>query len=118
MENSLKKLLLIVTAFNQAVTENLKTAKEKEHDPKAEVRNRGLCVFPAEHPKVTDDKDHFPITNKAQAQNALARANQFSKAPEWYSGSLESLVNAVAKAVKKHFPSIDVSEAAKKPGKG
>lgn len=85
---------------------------------KADVRNRGLCVFPAEHPKVTDDQDHFPITNKAQAQNALARANQFSKAPEWYNGSLKSLVVAVARAVHKHYPSIDISTAAKKPGKG
>jgi hypothetical protein len=118
MENSVKKLSLVVYAFEQAVTENLKTAKEKEHDPKAEVRNRGLCVFPAEHPKVKDDKDHFPITNKAQAQNALARANQFSEAPEWYKGSLESLVSSVARAVKKHYPSIEVTEAAKKPGKG
>jgi len=35
-----------------------------------------------------------------------------------YSGSLESLVNTVARAVKKHYPGIEVSEAAKKPGKG
>lgn len=54
MENSVKKLFLVVDAFNNAVQENTKIAKEKEHDPKAEVRNRGLCVFPAEHPKVKD----------------------------------------------------------------
>lgn len=117
MENSAKTISLVIDAFTQAVVENVKIAKEKEHDPKADVRNRGLCVFPAEHPKVTDDKDHFPITNKAQAQNALARANQFSKAPEWYKGSLESLVSTVARVVHKHYPSIEVSEAAKKPGK-
>jgi hypothetical protein len=71
MNNSVKKLLLIVDKFSDSVKENVKVAKK--HNPKAEVRNRGLCVFPAEHPKVKDDKDHFPITNKAQAQNALAQ---------------------------------------------
>ncbi len=118
MKNSIEKILLASVIFKEHVYNNVKNAEKKKHDPKAAVRSRGKCVFPAEHPKVKDDKDHFPITNKAQAQNALARANQFSKAPEWYSGSLESLVNAVARAVKKHYPGIEVSEAAKKPGKG
>ena len=118
MTISANQLLSLINKFRQTVEETVKTAKEKEHDPKADVRNRGLCVFPAKHPKVTDDQDHFPITNKAQAQNALARANQFSKAPEWYNGSLKSLVVAVARAVHKHYPGIDISKAAKKPGKG
>lgn len=83
MNDSIKNLLSIVDKFSNAVTETVKVA-EKKHDPKAAVRSRGTCVFPAEHPKVKDDKDHFPITNKAQAQNALARANQYSEAPEWY----------------------------------
>ena len=92
-----------------------KLAKE---DPKAKVRNRGTCVFPAEHPKVKDNKDHFPINNEAQARDALGRANQFSSAPEWYSGSLQSLVNAVARKVKSKYPGIEVSEKSTKPGKG
>lgn len=87
-------------------------------DPKAKVRNRGTCVFPAEHSSVNDDKEHFPINNEAQARNALARANQFSSAPSWYSGSLNSLVNAVARKVHGKYPGIEVSEASKKPGKG
>lgn len=118
MTISANQLLSLIDKFSEAVEETVKTAKEKKHDPKAAVRSRGLCVFPAEHPKVKDDKDHFPITSKAQAKNALARANQYSKAPEWYKGTLESLVNSVARAVHKHYPSIEVSKAAKKPGKG
>ena len=87
-------------------------------DPKAKVRNRGDVIFPADSPNVKDKKDHFPINNEAQARNALARANQFSSAPEWYKGSLQSLVSTVAKKVKAKYPSIEVSKESKKPGKG
>lgn len=90
----------------------------KKLDPKAKVRNRGDCVFLAEHPKNKSDKDKFPINSEAQARNALARANQFSSVPEWYSGSLESLVSSVVKAVKKKYKNIEVSKASSKPGKG
>ena len=85
---------------------------------KVKARNRGKVVFPAESSSVKDNKDHFPINDADQARNALARANQYSSVPKWYKGSLQSLVNAVARAVKKHYPSIEVSKAARKPGKG
>jgi hypothetical protein len=81
-------------------------------------RSRGRCVFPYEHSKVTDKKDHFPINSENQARNALARVNQYKKAPKWYEGSIESLVKTVANAVKKAYPDIKVSKAAEKPGKG
>ena len=90
----------------------------KKKDPKAKLRNRGDVVFPAESPKVTDDKDHFPINNKNQARNALARANQYSSSPKWYKGKLTDLVKKVANAVKRKYKDIDVSKAAEKPGKG
>lgn len=99
----------------QAAEEFEKLAKG---DPKAKVRNRGTCVFPAEHSSVTDDKDHFPINNEEQAQNALSRVNQYKKSPDWYRGSLQSLVNAVVRAVHRKYPGIEISEASKKPGKG
>lgn len=83
-----------------------------------EGSGRGDVCFPAHHPSVKDGKDHFPINNAAQARNALARANQYSSAPEWWGGSLKSLVLAVAKKVHARFPSIEVSEAAKRPGRG
>jgi len=91
------------------------SAKDKKVDPKAEVRNRGDACVPAE--KAKDKKDHFPINNENQARNALAQVNKFTNAPEWYSGSLQSLVSLVAKKVKTKYPSIEVSKDAKKPGK-
>lgn len=105
--STIEKLLALAVTFEKLAS-----------DSKAKVRNRGTVIFPAEHSSIKDNKDHFPINDAAQARNALARANQFSSAPEWYKGSLESLVSAVARAVKKHYPSIEVSKAAKKPGKG
>ena len=112
------ELLSLMESFAEATSSSLvKLAKKKELDPKAEVRNRGKVIFPAESGKVKDKKDHFPINTVAQARNALARANQFSSAPEWYKGTLQAFVSAVVKAVKQHYPSIDISKAAKKPGK-
>lgn len=83
----------------------------------AKVRTKPNPVFDSTHPKVKDNKDHFPLGDADQARNALARANQYSSAPDWWDGSLKELVNAVARKVKKEYPSIDVSEASKKPGK-
>ncbi len=91
--------------------------EEGKKDPRAHIRNRGDVVFPAGSKSVKDDKDHFPINSAAQARNALARANQYSSAPEWYSGSLDSLVKRVASKVHAKYPSIKVSKAAKRPGK-
>jgi len=85
---------------------------------KVRARSRPNPVFDSSHPKVNDNKDHFPLGSAAQARSALARANQFTEKPEWWEGSLKDLANAVARAVKKHYPSIEVSEASRKPGKG
>jgi hypothetical protein len=112
---------LVDVFASEAIKELNKFAAKKSSkdlDPKAAVRSRGKCVFPAEHPKVTDEKDHFPINDAGQARNALSRANQYSSAPEWWKGSLQELVNAVHRAVKKHYKDIDVTKASKKPGKG
>ena len=119
---SVEELVVLAANYEEmAKEEMIKTAKKKEKkklDPKAKTRNRGKVVFPAESSKVKDHKDHFPINNEDQARNALARANQYSKAPKWYDGSLQSLVDAVVRAVKKHYKSIEVSKASSKPGKG
>lgn len=82
----------------------------KDKDPDAEIRHRGHCVFPAEDSKVKDNKDHFPINDKKQGRNALARVNQYDSVPKWYDGTLEEVKDKVAKAVKKKFSSIEVSE--------
>lgn len=94
--------------------EFIKLAKK---DPKAKVRNRGVCVFPAEHSNVKDDKDHFPINDQNQARDALARANQYTSVPDWYGGSLQSLVTAVARKVHSRYPNIEINNSSKHPGK-
>lgn len=86
--------------------------EKKEKSAKAKVRNRPNPVFDAKSKSVKDDKDHFPLGNAAQARNALARANQFSSVPKWYRGTLKGLKTAVARAVKKDYPSIEVSKKA------
>lgn len=95
------------------------TTKKKttDKDKGAKLRNRGDCVFPAKSSKVKDDKDHFPINSEKQARNALARASQYSSSPSWYAGSLESLVNAVARKVHSKYKGIEVSKDGKTPGK-
>lgn len=115
MKTSIDQLLAKADTFESAALDLIKLAKS---DPKAEVRNRGTVAFPAGSASVKDNKDHFPMNTADQARNALAQASKYTSAPPWYKGSLESLVSAVARAVKKHYPSIDVSKAAKKPGKG
>ena len=82
-------------------------------DPKAKVRNKSSAIFESTHSKVKDKKDHFPIDTAGRARNALARVNQFDAAPEWWSGSIKELKNAVVKAVKAKYPSIKVTEKSK-----
>ncbi len=84
---------------------------------KVKARNRPSPVFDSTHPKVKDNKDHFPLGDENQARNAIARVNQYSSVPEWYSGSLKSLQNSVIRAVKKKYPGIKISDEAKKPKK-
>lgn len=74
-----------------------------------ESKDRGHCIFPKEHPKVTDGNDHFPINDAAHARNALARAAQYDKKPDWFKGFLKELQDIVKKTVHKEFPSIEVS---------
>jgi len=84
---------------------------DKKLDPKAEVRNRGDVVFPANSKNVKDHKDHFPINSEDQARNALSRVAQYSSVPSWYSGTLQALQSAVRSAVKRKYKDIQVSKA-------
>lgn len=97
------------------MTANFEKLAKKE---RVKARTRGDAVFQSTHPKVKDNKDHFPINNLNQARNALARASQYDTAPDWYDGSLTNLVETVQDAVKKKYPSIEVTEKSRKPGKG
>jgi len=90
----------------------------EKKNPKAKSRNRPDPVFDDSSPKVKDDKDHFPINTLGRARNALARASQYSKKPAWYDGALKSLVSRVRSKVKSKYPSIELTKASAKPGKG
>lgn len=79
-----------------------------EANDKAKVRNRPDPVFDDKDTKVKDDQDHFPIDTIGRARNALARVNQYDKAPSWWGGTLEQLKNKVYRAVKNKYPSIDI----------
>lgn len=108
--SSLQKL-----AFELEETHSFLAVKAAgEKDPKAKVRNKPDAIFGDKHPKVKDDKDHFPIDTIGRARNALARVQQFSSAPPWWKGSLEELQKAVSRAVKKKYPSINVGGKDKK----
>lgn len=82
---------------------------------KLKGQSRGECIFQSDHPKVLDNKDHFPINTLAQARNALARVNQYEEAPPWYDGSLNSLLKTVVRAVESKYEDLEVSEEASKP---
>jgi len=107
-------IVKLCNEFYELVSE----AAKKKLNPKAKVRNKGKVVFPAESSRVKDKKDHFPINDADQARNALARANQYSKVPDWFKGTLKELVEAVARKVHKEYPGIKMTEKSKKPGKG
>jgi len=79
---------------------------------------KGDFVFGKDHPKVKDNKDHFPLNTRGRGANALAQASKFKKVPSWYKGSLEELVSAVQRAVKKKYKGIETTKASKKPGPG
>lgn len=75
------------------------------------IRTRPNPVFDSTDADVNDNKDHFPLGSVNQARNALARVNQYSSVPSWYNGkSLKTMKAKVARAVKKHYPSIEVTE--------
>ena len=93
-------------------------AKQVEAALWALAKKEENFVFPPTHPKVKDDKGHFPLGSAAQARNALARASQYSESPEWWSGSLSALVKAVQSKVKRDFPSIETTKKSANPGKG
>lgn len=72
-------------------------------------------IFSADSTSVNDNKGHFPIPDVEHGRNAIARVNQYSSLPKWYSGkmNLKQLVEHVVNEVHKKFPSIEVSKDAK-----
>jgi hypothetical protein len=109
MTYSTDQLLTMASSLEELSSDLLETtaAKKKDKkklDPKAKVRNRGTVCVPAEQAK--DKKDHFPINDEDQAQNALSRVHQYSAVPPWYRGSLKGLQDLVSRKVHSKYPSI------------
>ena len=106
---SLEKAIDILASFDFEKS----AAEKKKLDPKAKVRNRGDCVFPAESPKVNDHKDHFKVNNENEARNALSRVNAYDSAPPWFNGSLKSLKDSVYRKVHSKYKGIKIDESKK-----
>jgi hypothetical protein len=114
-KGSLEKLVKACEKHcEKALSEKKKLSEAADKNKKAKVRNKPSPVFDDSNPKVKDDKDHFPINTIGRARNALARVNQYSKAPPWWKGTLEGLKKSVSRAVHKKYPSIKISDKAKK----
>ena len=107
-----------VNVNKESIKKIAEQAEEFEKVATKKDKPKGEFIFPKDHSSVSDGANHFPINTEGRARNALARANQFSKAPKWYKGDLKSFVASVARAVHKKYPGIEISDAAKKPGKG
>ena len=108
-----RKGLIAESNYLDSIIEKI-AAEEK----KTKSRSRPKPIFESTHPKVLDNKDHFPIDTVERGRNALARVNQYDEAPPWWGGSLKSLVSIVVREVHKKYPDIEVSKAAAKPKKG
>ena len=102
-----------IKEFDVTLVESIESAYNLLFEAKKEpaIRTRPNPVFDANDTDVNDNKDHFPLGSVNQARNALARVNQYSSVPEWYNGkSLKSMKAKVVRAVKKAYPSIEVTE--------
>lgn len=73
------------------IESNTLTTKGRQH-----IKETNFAV-PPNHPKNKDDKGHYPVHDKAHAENAVARVMQQTKAPVWWSGTLEELKNTVSR---------------------
>ena len=69
-----------------------------------------LPIFGFDSDKVKDNKDHFPLGNEKQARSALAQANKYKRKPRWFAGTLGELKESVVSAVKREYPSIEVTD--------
>lgn len=91
-----------LTIYDETLT---KEAKERMLDPKAKVRNRGTCVFPAGKGRNKSQKDRYPINTESQAKSALRYAVAQKSAP-WFSGTVEEMRKAVQSAVYRKYPGL------------
>jgi len=95
----------IETEFDEETSADtyIRTAAKEKLNPKAKNRNRGKCVVPAE--RALDHTDHYPINSIEEGRAALRYVGKQKSAP-WYRGSVESLRNAVERAVHSTYPEL------------
>jgi hypothetical protein len=65
-------------------------------------------AIPKNDPRVTDGKDHYPLTDQSEAASALARLSQQDSPPGWFTGSLSDLKTTVLKAARSTFPQMKI----------
>lgn len=92
--------------IDKIITNVCRPMIEKISKKTVKQRARGTSVFQNTHPKVKDNKDHFPINDLAHGRNALARVMQYDSVPSWYDGTLGGLQSAVKREVYKKFPGL------------
>ena len=93
---------------------SIKVIAKKLTTKKRNALSDAFFAIPASHPKNKGKKDKFPINDENHGRNAISRVNQFSAVPDWWSGSVQELVNTVVRKVKSKFPKIEISDKAKK----
>lgn len=95
--NTIKEKYPNLTIYNDSyVAEMIVSLSDKKGD----------FIFAASSPDVKDNKGHFPIDTIDLANNALARAVQYSEVPKWYGGSLSALKQKVRTDVNNKYSSI------------
>ena len=102
MTTSPTKILELATDFEEQTTSGLTSIAKKEEKP----ATKGKFALPANHSKVTDSKDHYPLNSEKEGHVALTATKKLNTLPSWFKGSLEELKSAVQKAVKKAFPKL------------
>lgn len=101
------QILTFATNYNEFATKplgELVVLAAKKKKP-----GKGSFIFGPSSSKVKDGKGHFPIDTEARARAALSYAGHHDSHP-WYKGTVEELRAAVRRAVKRKYPSIDVSK--------
>lgn len=85
--------------------DNVRAAAKLKYETRKKMKDKSFAC-PSSHPKVKDDKDHFPIQDLSHGRNAMSRVNQYSSAPPWWGGSLAELKNTVSRAVHSRYPAL------------
>jgi hypothetical protein len=79
-----------------------KLSKELNTKGRQHIKETNFAI-PKDHEKNNSNEGHYPIHDRAHAQNAVARVMQQDKVPCWWSGSLSELKNTVKRKAHGKF---------------